>query len=77
MMNSTPEWIARSVSRLRSADKARDTADDKSTAKAALDKAVTDGEAKPAKTDVPRTTHERLLSPTDRLFLMLDEQRIL
>ena len=86
MMNSTPEWIARSVSRLRSADKARDKADDKSTAKAALDKAVTDGEAKPAKTDVPRTTHERLpatlrrgneaLSPRALRRLLADLQEV-
>ena len=56
MISSTPEWIARSVSRLRTAAPAADKAGDK-LAKAALDKTVTDVVAKVA---VPRSTHERL-----------------
>ena len=56
MINSTPEWIARSVSRLRTAVPPTDKVVDKSS-KAALDKTVTDVVAKVA---VPRSTHERL-----------------
>ena len=56
MISSPPEWIARSVSRLRTAAPAADKAGDK-LAKAALDKTVTDVVAKVA---VPRSTHERL-----------------
>ena len=60
MMNSTPEWIARSVSRLRTAAPAADKAGDKAAdrpARAGLDKSVSDVVAKVA---VPRSTHERL-----------------
>ena len=72
MMNSTPEWIARSVSRLRtaapaadkaaekSADKTSDKTGDKAAdrpARAGLDKSVSDVVAKVA---VQRSTHERL-----------------
>ena len=56
MISSTPEWIARSVSRLRTAVPAADKAGDK-LAKAAFDETVTDVVAKVA---VPRSTHERL-----------------
>ena len=68
MINSTPEWITRSVSRLRTAapaaDKPADKTGDKASEKAAdkparagLDKSVTDVVAKVA---VPRSTNERL-----------------
>ena len=73
MMNSTPEWIARSVSRLRTAapvaavgdaGKAAEKSVDRPAeklgerpARAGLDKSVTDVVAKVA---VPRSTHERL-----------------
>ena len=68
MINSTPEWITRSVSRLRTAapaadkpaDKTGEKASEKATdkpARAGLDKSVTDVVAKVA---VPRSTNERL-----------------
>ncbi len=82
MISSTPEWIARSVSRLRTAAPAADKAGDK-LAKAALDKTVTDVVAKVA---VPRSTHERLqatlrrgqeaLSPRALRRLLADLQEV-
>ncbi|HVL44528.1 MAG TPA: malonyl-CoA decarboxylase N-terminal domain-containing protein, partial [Acidovorax sp.] len=85
-MNSAPEWIARSVSRLRTAAPAADKAGDKPAdkpAKAALDKTVTDVVAKVA---VPRSTHERLqatlrrgqeaLSPRALRRLLADLQEV-
>jgi len=62
MMNSTPEWITRSVSRLRPSAPAADKAGDK-LAKSALDKSVTDVVAKVA---VPRSTNERLAATLRR-----------
>lgn len=64
-MNSTPEWISRSVSRLRTAAPAASKSADgkpaekaaEKPARAALDKSVTDVVAKPAPA---RSTHERL-----------------
>ncbi|MGE6339786.1 malonyl-CoA decarboxylase N-terminal domain-containing protein, partial [Acidovorax sp. NPDC077664] len=91
-MNTTPEWIARSVSRLRTAapaadkptDKAADKAADKTTSKAAIDKTVTDVVAKVAP---PRSTHERLqatlrrgqesLSPRALRRLLADLQEVI
>ena len=82
MINSTPEWIARSVSRLRTAVPPTDKVVDKSS-KAALDKTVTDVVAKVA---VPRSTHERLqatlrrgqeaLSPRALRRLLADLQEV-
>ena len=82
MISSTPEWIARSVSRLRTAAPAADKAGDK-LAKAALDKTVTDVVAKVA---VQRSTHERLqatlrrgqeaLSPRALRRLLADLQEV-
>ena len=74
MMNTTPEWITRSVSRLRT------------TAAPAADKPVTDVEAKAARSDAPRSTHERLqatlrrgneaLSPRALRRLLADLQEV-
>ena len=81
MMNTTPEWITRSVSRLRPA-----AADKAPPPKAALDKTVTDVEAKAARSDAPRSTHERLqatlrrgneaLSPRALRRLLADLQEV-
>ena len=86
MINSTPEWITRSVSRLRTAAPAADKAGDKTadkSAKASLDKTVTDVVAKVA---VPRSTNERLqatlrrgqeaLSPRALRRLLADLQEV-
>ncbi|MBT9511563.1 MAG: malonyl-CoA decarboxylase N-terminal domain-containing protein, partial [Acidovorax sp.] len=82
-MNSTPEWIARSVSRLRTATPMADKAGDKAPGKAGLDKSVTDVVAKVA---VPRSTNERLqatlrrgqeaLSPRALRRLLTDLQEV-
>ena len=64
MTNTPPEWIARSVSRLRApkpsasppGDRAGEKSNDK-VAKTALDKTVTDAVVKAL---AQRTTHERL-----------------
>ena len=81
-MTTAPEWIARSVSRLRTAVPPTDKTADKSS-KAALDKTVTDVVAKVA---VPRSTHERLqatlrrgneaLSPRALRRLLADLQEV-
>ena len=73
MINSTPEWISRSVSRLRSVVPAVDNAAggdgtaskpaDKPARAAAVDGSVTDVVAKTA---VPRSTHERLVATLRR-----------
>ena len=78
MMNTTPEWITRSVSRLRSAAPAADKA-----SQAAPGKAVTDVAAKVVP---PRSTHERLqatlrrgqeaLSPRALRRLLADLQEV-
>lgn len=63
MMNTTPEWIARSVSRLRAGVSAADKAGKVGKDKAALDKTVTDVVAKEA---AQRSTHERLAATLRR-----------
>ena len=83
MTNNTPEWISRSVSRLRT--RAAPAAG-KPEAKAVLDKTVTDVEVKAAKLDGQRSTHERLqatlrrgqeaLSPRALRRLLADLQEV-
>ena len=76
MINSTPEWIARSVSRLRTAVPPTDKTADKSS-KAALDKTVTEVVAKviAAEGDIDRIA--RVIAETDFETLSDNAQQLM